>query len=255
MSLLEVSQLSKGFGGLMAVQGLSFDVRPGEILSIIGPNGAGKSTLFNLLTGFYRPTFGHILFMGHEITGCRPYQAARLGIGRTFQRTTIFKAATVLDNVIVAQALHFRTGLWAAVTRTRGARREEGQVRQKARETLSFVNLSSDEARVAGMLTEEAQKRLSIAMVLATDPRLVLLDEPTGGVNMEEVGGLMELVRKVCASGVTVCLIEHKMRMVMGISDRVVVLNYGRNIAEGTPAEVAANEEVIKAYLGARRAS
>ena len=148
-----------------------------------------------------------------------------------------------------------RTGLLGAIARTRGARLEEGRVRQKALETITFVGLAGKEAQRAGSLTEEAQKRLSIAMVLATDPRLVLLDEPTGGVNLEEVGGLMELIRGMRQKGITVCLIEHKMRMVMAISDRVIVLNYGRNIAEGTPAEVAADKEVIRAYLGARRAS
>lgn len=255
MALLGVSALSKSFGGLMAVSDLTFEVREGEIVSIIGPNGAGKTTLFNLITGIYRPTSGRVTFAGAEITGCRRFQAARLGIGRTFQATTIFKEATLLDNLIVAQSLHTRTGLLGAIARTRGARLEEGRVRQKALEAISFVGLAGEEAKRAGSLTEEAQKRLSIAMVLATNPSLVLLDEPTGGVNLEEVGGLMELIRGMRQRGITVCLIEHKMRMVMAISDRIIVLNYGRNIAEGTPAEVAADKEVIRAYLGSRRAS
>jgi branched-chain amino acid transport system ATP-binding protein len=253
MALLEVSGLTKTFGGLMAVAGLSFDVKAGELLSIIGPNGAGKTTLFNLLTGIYRPSSGKVMFDGNDITGCKPHEATRRGIARTFQRTTIFGQATVLDNVIIGQALHEKAGVWGSVLKTRATRREEQQVTERAREILSFVGLSDKETRIAGNLTEEAQKRLSIAMVLATGPKLLLLDEPTGGVNLEEIGGLIELVLKVRKSGVTICLIEHKMRMVMSISDRIIVLNYGENIAEGTPHEVANNKEVIKAYLGARR--
>ncbi|HME45308.1 MAG TPA: ABC transporter ATP-binding protein [Syntrophorhabdales bacterium] len=253
MALLEVSNLSKAFGGLMAVSGLTFSVEQGQLVSIIGPNGAGKTTLFNLLTGIYRPSTGSIVFDGVDITGCKPYQSARHGIGRTFQRTMVFQAETVLDNVTIGQSLHVKTGVWAAIARTRGARREEEKVREKARAILAFVGLADAGERPAGNLTEEAQKRLSIAMVLATDPKLLLLDEPTGGVNLEEIGGLIELVKKVQRSGIAVCLIEHKMRMVMSMSDRIIVLNYGTNIAEGTPAEVASNKEVIKAYLGARR--
>jgi branched-chain amino acid transport system ATP-binding protein len=253
MALLEVSGLTKAFGGLMAVSGLTFSVQQGELVSIIGPNGAGKTTLFNLLTGIYRPTAGIIRFDGIDITGCKPYQSTRRGIGRTFQRTTVFGGETVLDNVIIGQSLHVKTGVWGAIVRTGAARREERRVREKAREILAFVGLLDMEQRLSGNLTEEAQKRLSIAMVLAANPKVLLLDEPTGGVNLEEIGGLIELVNKVQRSGVTVCLIEHKMRMVMSISDRIIVLNYGVNIAEGTPAEVGTNEEVIKAYLGARR--
>jgi branched-chain amino acid transport system ATP-binding protein len=253
MALLEVSGLLKAFGGLTAVNELSFRIEQGQLMSIIGPNGAGKSTVFNLLTGSYRPTAGKIVFDGQDITGCKPYQSARYGIGRTFQSTTIFRSETVLDNLIVGQSLHLKTGVWGAIMRTGGARREEEKVRKKARSVLDFVGLADLEGKPAGSLTEEAQKRLSIAMVLAAGPKLLLLDEPTGGVNLEEIGGLIELVKRVRQSGVTVCLIEHKMRMVMSMSDRIIVLNYGTNIAEGTPAEVASNKEVIEAYLGARR--
>ena len=253
MVLLKVSGLSKNFGGLMAVHRVDFYIQPGELLSIIGPNGAGKTTLYNLLTGIYRSTSGMILFDGKDITDSKPYQTARYGIGRTFQRTTIFKQATVIDNLIVGQSLHMKTGVWGSILKTPTYCQEEQQAREKAREILSFVGLSEKEDRIAGSLTEEAQKRLSIAMVLATGPKLLLLDEPTGGVNLEEIGGLIELVEKIRRSGITICLIEHKMRMVMSISDRIIVLNYGKKIAEGTPQEVAKNEEVIKAYLGARR--
>jgi branched-chain amino acid transport system ATP-binding protein len=253
MALLEVSNLVKQFGGLTAVNNLTFTIERGQLVSIIGPNGAGKSTVFNLLTGAYQPTSGKVVFDGSDITGCKPFQSARKGIGRTFQNTTVFREETVLDNVIVGQALHVKTGVWGSIMRTAKARREEEKVRQKARSVLDFVGLSDQEQKAAGSLTEEAQKRLSIAMVLAADPKLLLLDEPTGGVNLEEIGGLIELTKRIRQSGITVCLIEHKMRMVMSMSDHIIVLNYGTNIAEGTPAEVANNEEVIEAYLGARR--
>ncbi|MBI5603649.1 MAG: ABC transporter ATP-binding protein [Deltaproteobacteria bacterium] len=252
MALLQVSDVSKRFGGLLAVSGLTFTVKQAEIISIIGPNGAGKTTLFNLLTGIYRPTSGKILFDGREITGFKTHQAARQGMGRTFQRTTVFGRESVLDNVMIGHTLHLKTGVWGTLFRTAFARQEERRVKEKAREVLSFVGLSEKEKLPAGSLTEEAQKRLSIAMVLATDPKLLLLDEPTGGVNLEEIGGLIDLMEKIRKAGITICLIEHKMRLVMRISDRIIVLNYGVNIAEGTSAEIACNGEVIKAYLGAR---
>ncbi|HVP77734.1 MAG TPA: ABC transporter ATP-binding protein [Thermodesulfobacteriota bacterium] len=255
MALLEVAGLTKMFGGLTAVSELNFDIQPGELLSIIGPNGAGKTTLFNLLTGFYRPTSGTITFNDIDITGCKPYQVTRHGIGRTFQLTSIFKKSTVLENVLIGKSLHAAVGVWGSVLRTPATRREEQKIRKKAREILAFVGLGDKEDKVAGGLTEEAQKRLSISMALATDPKLLLLDEPTGGVNLEEISGLIELVGKIRKSGTSICLIEHKMRMVMTISDRIVVLNYGKKIAEGAPKEVASNNEVIRAYLGERYAA
>ena len=253
MALLEVKGLTKVFGGLKAVSGLDFQIESGELVSIIGPNGAGKTTLFNLLTGFYEPTSGTVTFNGVNMGGRKPHQVTRCGISRTFQMTSIFKPRSVLENVMIGKSLHASVGLWGSVLRTPATRREEKRTREKAREILSFVGLADLEDRMAGALTEEAQKRLSISMALATEPKLLLLDEPTGGVNMEEISGLMELVGKIRKEGITICLIEHKMRMVMSISDRIIVLNYGENIADGTPEEVANNTEVIKAYLGARR--
>jgi len=255
MALLEVRGLTKVFGGLKAVSELDFHIESGELLSIIGPNGAGKTTLFNLLTGFYEPTAGAITFNGLNIGGCKPYQVTRCGISRTFQMTSIFKPRSVLENVMIGKSLHAKVGLWGSVLRTPATRREEKKTRERARDILSFVGLADLEDRIAGALTEEAQKRLSISMALATEPKLLLLDEPTGGVNMEEISGLIELVGKIRKEGITICLIEHKMRMVMSISDRIVVLNYGKKIAEGKPKEVAVNEEVIRAYLGARYAA
>jgi branched-chain amino acid transport system ATP-binding protein len=255
MAQLEVRGLTKVFGGLKAVSELDFHIESGELLSIIGPNGAGKTTLFNLLTGFYKPTSGAITFNGVNIGGSKPYQVTRCGISRTFQMTSIFKPRSVLENVLIGKSLHAKVGLWGSVLRTPATRREEKKTRERARDILSFVGLADLEDRMAGALTEEAQKRLSISMALATEPKLLLLDEPTGGVNMEEISGLIELVGKIRKEGITICLIEHKMRMVMSISDRIVVLNYGKKIAEGKPKEVAVNEEVIRAYLGARYAA
>lgn len=252
MPLLEVRGLTKRFGGLNAVEDLTFDVQQGELLSIIGPNGAGKTTLFNLLTGFYRPTAGRITFDGVDVTGYRPYKITRTGIARTFQLTSIYQQGTVLENVLVGRAFRSGVGVWGSVLKAPTTARKEREAFEKARETIAFVGLVEKENQPAGGLTEEAQKRLSIAMALATEPRLLLLDEPTGGVNMEEISGLIDLVGKIKQAGITICLIEHKMRMVMSISDRIVVLSYGKNIAGGTPKEVANNEEVIKAYLGAR---
>jgi branched-chain amino acid transport system ATP-binding protein len=252
MALLEVSQLTKNFGGLTALNELGFYINLGELLSIIGPNGSGKTTLFNLITGVYEPTFGIIRFNGKDITNSKPHQVARYGIGRTFQRTTVFRKSTVLDNVIIGRRLHTRTGVWGAIFRTPAVQREQYQTKEKAKEILSFVGLLDKENQTAENITQEAQKRLSIAMALATEPKLLLLDEPTGGVNLEEIDGLTELVKKIQKAGITTCIIEHKMRMVMKISDRVIVLNHGEKIAEGTPKAIAANEEVIKAYLGPR---
>ena len=253
MALLEVNSLTKRFGGLAAVEDLDFSIQAGELLSIIGPNGAGKTTLFNLLTGFYRPTSGRIIFNGADITGLKPHCITRSGMGRTFQMTHIFRNSTVLDNVIIGQTSHSRIGLLGSILGTPSARREKKKVIEKAKEIISFVELADQEDKTAYSLTEEAKKRLSIALALATEPKLLLLDEPAAGVNLEEMGGLMELIGRIRKSGISVCLIEHRMRMVMSISDRIIVLSYGRNIADGTPEEVANNENVIKAYLGGYR--
>jgi branched-chain amino acid transport system ATP-binding protein len=255
MALLKVSGLTKRFGGLAAVEDLDFSIRAGELLSIIGPNGAGKTTLFNLLTGFYRPTSGRIIFDGADITGLKPYRITRSGVGRTFQMTHIFQNSTILDNVIIGRASHSRIGLLGSILGTPSARREKNRAIEKAREIISFVGLANQEDKTAYSLTEEARKRLSIALALATEPKLLLLDEPAAGINLEEMGGLMDLIGRIRKSGISVCLIEHRMRMVMSISDRIIVLSYGRNIADGTPEEVANNEDVIKAYLGGHRAA
>jgi len=255
MALLEVRNLTKRFGGLAAVDSLDFSVQTGELLSIIGPNGAGKTTVFNLLTGFYSPTSGKIIFNGIDVTGHKPHNITRRGMGRTFQMTNIFSRGTVLDNVIIGQLSHARVGLLGSVFGIPAAGREKKEVIGRAREILAFVGLEDKRNNTAANITGEAKKRLSIALALATGPKLLLLDEPASGVNLEEITGLMGLIEKIRKSGITVCLIEHKMRMVMSISDRIIVLCYGKNIADGTPKEVACNEEVINAYLGGQCAA
>jgi branched-chain amino acid transport system ATP-binding protein len=252
MALLEISGLAKHFGGLSALVNLNCQVNAGELLSVIGPNGSGKTTLFNLITGVHGPTSGTVRFDGEDITGSKPYQVARHGIGRTFQKTTIFRRSTVLDNVIIGHRLHTKTGVWGATFKTPATRKEEHEIREKAHEILSFVGLSDKGDHLAQNLTQEAQKRVSIAMALAVRPKLMLLDEPTGGVNVEEIGGLIDLVKRIQRAGITICIIEHKMRIVMNISERIIVLNHGEKIAEGAPSEIARNEEVIRAYLGTR---
>ena len=255
MTLLETKKLTKNFGGLVAISDLTFSIVPGELLSIIGPNGAGKTTLFNLLTGIHRPTSGSVRLNGEDITGCAPHKASRMGIARTFQKTAVFKGHTALDNVMIGTLLHSKAGVFRALFRTASNSREEQRSLERARDILSFVGLAHQEGTLIEGLTEEAKKRLSIAIALATEPRLLLLDEPTGGVNMDEISRLMDLIQRIRDRGVTVCLIEHKMRMVMTMSDRIIVLNHGRKIAEGVPQEVANDAKVVTAYLGGTHAA
>jgi branched-chain amino acid transport system ATP-binding protein len=237
MALLEVDGLTRRFGGLRAVSNLSFSVAGGEILGLIGPNGAGKTTVFNLVTGFVRPTAGEIRFEGRSVVGLRPHAVTARGIARTFQVVKPFPALTVLENVTLA-----------AFPRHRSRRDAEAQ----AREALDRIGLAPRARALASELTLMDQKRLEVARALATEARLVLLDEPMGGLNPSEVGVASDLVARLRASGVTVVLVEHVMKAIMRISDRVIVMHHGEKIAEGPPAEVVRDAGVIAAYFGKR---
>jgi len=249
--ILTVQGLTRHFGGLAAVMDLSFDVRAGEILSLIGPNGAGKTTVFNLITGTLLPTRGKVFFQDHEITGSRPHETTSFGIARTFQTTALFYDETVMDNLIVSYHCRTRMGIWDAVFQTGRSREDERRCRQKAGEILEFIGLQDRASELARNIPQESQKRLALGLALITEPKLLLLDEPTGGLTEEENISMMALIQKVRTRGITILLIEHKMKIVMNISDRIVVLNYGEKIADGSPQEVGRNAAVIEAYLGA----
>ncbi len=249
--ILTVQGLTRHFGGLAAVTDLNFDIRAGEILSLIGPNGAGKTTVFNLITGTLLPTRGKVFFQDNEITGLRPHQTTSFGIARTFQTTSLFYDETVMDNLIVSYHCRTRMGIWDALLQTACSREDERRSRQKAEEILNLIGLQDRVEELARNIPQESQKRLAVGMALVTEPKLLLLDEPTGGLTGEENMSMMALIQKVRTQGITILLIEHKMKIVMNISDRIVVLNYGQKIADGSPQEVGNNAAVIEAYLGA----
>jgi len=252
MVFLEVRDLTKTFGGLTALSNVSFDVREGEIFGLIGPNGAGKSTCFNLLTGFYRPTSGRVVFGGREITYKPDYERAGMGIIRTFQHTSLFSALTVFENILIGTHCCRNSSLGGALFRTRKFREDEGRLRLKVERILDIVGLTEKSRLPATSLSYGEQRKLEIAIALAGDPKLLLLDEPAAGMNPTESMKLMDLIKNLQSQGLTILLVEHYMKLVMGICDRIVVLNYGEKIAEGTPREVRSNEEVIRVYLGSR---
>jgi branched-chain amino acid transport system ATP-binding protein len=259
MALLEIRGLSRSFGGVKAIDGLDMHVDDGEIVSVIGPNGAGKTTFFNMVTGFFTPDVGEIVFDGTNIVGLRSSQILELGIARTFQNVRLFPTMTVRENVMVARHCRTKSGLFRTILKTPSFRAEEEDTRRRAEETLSFfgsrlVGYRFDQPAIA--LSYANRRRLEIARAMASDPRIVLLDEPTAGMNPRETRELTGLVGKMRdEKGFTIIVIEHDMQVVRGVSDRVVVLDYGRKIAEGPYDKVAHDERVIEAYLGTKRAA
>ncbi|ASF38092.1 ABC transporter ATP-binding protein [Halobacillus halophilus] len=247
---IETRKLTKKFGGLVAVNEVDFTIEKGKINAIIGPNGAGKSTFFNLVSGSYTPSSGQVFYKGKDITKLPPNKIATLGVARTFQTTNLFEQSTVLDNVIVGHRLRTRSNLFDAVLRTKRYKEEEKKCRDKAMEVLDFVELTHVRDELAVNISQEEKKRVAFALALATDPEVVFLDEPTAGINPGETEGLAALMEKMVKRGITVCLIEHKMKMIMKLADKIMVLNYGEKIAEGTSEEIMNDQAVIEAYLG-----
>jgi len=254
MPMLEIKGLKKAFGGLQAIGGVDFSIDEGEIVSVIGPNGAGKTSFFNVISGLFPPDNGEVTFKGHDITGLSPSQITKAGIARTFQNVRLFPNLTVLENVKVGQHCRTSKGPFAAIFQTPGFKSEEAEIEEKAKEILSFFG-----SRLVGyrfnqpafVLSYANRRRLEIARAMATEPQLMLLDEPTAGMNPKETGELTELIGKLRSErGMTVVMIEHDMRVVGEVSDRVVVLDHGIQIASGTYQEVSTNEDVIEAYLG-----
>jgi len=250
MALLSLREATKSFGGLLAVKSLTFDVESGSIVSLIGPNGAGKSTVFNLITGIYRPTSGTILFDGRSIGGLKPNAVAEAGITRTFQNIRLFAYMTVLENVLVGRHVRMRAQPWDDALHSPSERGEERAAEARAMELLEWIGIARYASEWARNLPYGMQRRLEIVRALASEPKLVLLDEPAAGTNPAEKAELMKLVQAIRDRGVTVLLIEHDMKLVMGISDYVHVLDYGEEIAHGKPEEVRHDQRVIEAYLG-----
>lgn len=248
--VLELKNITKNFGGISALTDVSFQINEGEIFGLIGPNGAGKTTMFNVITNMFAPTSGEILFLGENISGIKPHKITDKGICRTFQNIRLFSQMSVLENVLVGAHCRNKSGVLTSVLRTKSQKHEEKSNHEVALELLELVGLSRNEDTIAENLAYGQQRRLEIARALASNPKLLLLDEPAAGMNETETENLFDLIKKVQQRGVTVLLIEHDMPFVMKLCDRITVLNFGKKLAEGTPAEIQNNQDVIEAYLG-----
>jgi branched-chain amino acid transport system ATP-binding protein len=253
MTILRTEELTKNFGGLRALNKVNLDVQQGEILGLIGPNGSGKTTMLNVITGFLKTTAGHTTYEGEIITGLKPNQITKMGLVRTFQLTSLFPDLTVAENIIRGKHLHTKSSFFGSFFRTKRYREEEAKLKQEVTDILAFVNLQGRGDMAARNLPAAEQRILEIAIALAAKPKLLLLDEPASGMNILEAARAMELVRSIQNTGVTVVVIEHNMKVIMQLCSRIVVLNEGIKIAEGTPEEISENKEVISIYLGKRR--
>ena len=250
MPLLEIEDLTVRFGGLTAVNSVSFAVETGTIVGLIGPNGAGKTTCFNLITGFLPPTGGYVRFAGRPLTGLPPHRIARAGVARTFQKTSLFPRLSVHENVMIGQQARLTPRVWPALARSAAQRRELALVRQRADDVLALVMMSAVRDVEARALSYGEQRHLAIAIALASRPELLLLDEPAAGLTPAESRRLMDLIGQIRGEGITVLLVEHDMKVVMGICERIIVLDHGQKIAEGAPREIREDPEVIRVYLG-----
>jgi branched-chain amino acid transport system ATP-binding protein len=250
MVVLETKGLSKDFGGLRALEEVNLEIQEGEIFGLIGPNGSGKTTCFNLITGFLKPSAGSVIYKGKSIASLKPFQIAKRGIIRTFQITSLFPDLTSEENIIIGQYLRTRGDIWGAIIRSKAYREEEDKVVERAREVLDFVGLGKRLDIIAKNLSFGEERKLEIAIALAVEPKVLLLDEPAAGMSPDESTKLMDLIRSIRNMGITVLIVEHNMRVVMELCSRIAVLNYGVKIAEGDPEEIANNDEVTSVYIG-----
>lgn len=250
MSLLKLEKLTKSFGGLVAVNELDMSIEPGEIVGLIGPNGAGKTTVYNMVSGAFRPSRGKIIFKDENISGLAPHSVVKKGLARTFQQTTLFANMPVLQNIMLGFHIKSKASYMGALFNTSATRKREKKLLDEAREIAKFIGLGDRQYELARNLPHGPQRALEIAIALAAEPELMLLDEPTTGMNVEETSEMMRRIKQIRDRGITILLVEHDMKVVMGICDRICCLCFGKKIAEGSPKEIQSNQEVIKAYLG-----